>query len=101
MRKLREEREMQYDCLKIYNAEIAIECQIIDFVREHVLSHIAIECQIIDLVREHVLSHFGVEEIKELTEENITEVQGFLDTIGVYNFMGIGSADIMAEWEES
>ena len=83
MRKLREEREMKYDWLKIYNASIAIECQIIDFVREH------------------VLSHFGVEEIKELTEENITEVRGFLDTIGVYNFMGIGYADILAEWEDS
>ena len=60
-----------------------------------------IEAQIIELVHEHVLSHFGVEEVKELTEENITEVQGFWDTIGEYNIMGIGYSDIIAEWEES
>lgn len=83
MRKLREEREMEDHLLKILKAEWNIEAQIIE------------------LVHEHVLSHFGVEEVKELTEENITEVQGFWDTIGEYNIMGIGYSDIIAEWEES
>ena len=83
MRRLKEEREMKYDWLKIYKAEDNIEIQITD------------------LVSEHVLSHFGVEEVKELTEENITEVQAFWDTIGEYNFMGIGYSAIIAEWEES
>jgi hypothetical protein len=51
-------------------------------------------------VSEHVLSHFGVEEVKELTEENITEVQAFWDTMGE-TIMGIGYSNIIADWEES
>lgn len=73
---------MKYDWLKLFKAESNIESQIID------------------LVSEHVLSHFGVEEVKELTEENITEVQAFWDTMGE-TIMGIGYSYIIAEWEES
>ena len=73
---------MKYDWLKLFKAESNIESQIID------------------LVSEHVLSHFGVEEVKELTEENITEVQAFWDTMGE-TIMGIGYSNIIADWEES
>jgi hypothetical protein len=81
MRKLREEREMKYDWPKIYKAEDNIEMQITD------------------LVYDHVLGHFGVEELDELTEENILEVQAFWDDMNEYNCMGIGYSNLINTWE--
>tara|TARA_Y100000389_G_scaffold186649_1_gene207233 strand:- start:2115 stop:2435 length:321 start_codon:yes stop_codon:yes gene_type:complete len=80
-RKLREERKMAYDWPKIHKAEENIEMQITDWVYEH------------------VLEYFGVEEVTDLTEENIIEVQAFWDSLNEYNCMGIGYSSLINNWE--
>jgi len=81
IRKLKEEREMAYDWPKIHKAEENIEMQVTDWVYEH------------------VLEHFGVEEVTDLTKENILEVQAFWDSLHESNCMSIGYSSLINHWE--
>ena len=72
---------MAYDWSKIYKAEENIEMQITDWVYEH------------------VLEHFGVDEVTDLTEENILEVQAFWDNLNEYSCMSIGYSSLINNWE--
>ena len=72
---------MAYDWSKIYKAEENIEMQITEWVYEH------------------VLEHFGVDEVTDLTEENILEVQAFWDNLNEYSCMNIGYSSLINNWE--
>jgi len=81
MRKLREEREMKYDWPRIHKAEENIEHQVTEWVYDH------------------VFEHFGVDEVTELTEEDIQEVEAFRDELNEYSCMGIGYSNLINNWE--
>jgi len=72
---------MAYDWPKIYKAEENIEMQVTDWVYEH------------------VLEYFGVDEVTDLTEENILEVQAFWDNLNEYSCMSVGYSSLINNWE--
>jgi hypothetical protein len=57
------------------------------------------ERDITDDVRTQVCEHYDVEEITELTEEQINEVQAFRDDLNEYSVMQWGFSNIYSEWE--
>jgi hypothetical protein len=57
------------------------------------------ERDITDDVRTQVCEYYGVEEITELTEEQINEVQSFRDELNEYSVMQWGFSNIYSEWE--
>ena len=59
-----------------------------------------IEYQINDIVYDTILSHYEVDEISDLTEENIKEVQSFYDDMNEYSVMCIGFVNLIGTWEE-
>lgn len=59
-----------------------------------------IEYQINDIVYDTILSHYEVDEISDLTEENIKEVQSFYDDMNEYSVMCIGFVNLIGKWEE-
>ena len=81
IRKLKEEREMAYKWPRIHKAEENIEHQVTEWVYDH------------------VFEHFGVEEVTELTEEDVQEVQAFWDSLNEYSCMGIGYSNLINNWE--
>lgn len=58
-----------------------------------------IEMQITDWVYEHVLEHFDVEDVTDLTEENIKEVKNFWYSLHESNCMSIGYSSLINNWE--
>jgi len=54
-----------------------------------------IEYQINDIVYDTILSHYEVDEISDLTEENIKEVQSFYDDMNEYSVMCIGFVNLI------
>lgn len=59
-----------------------------------------IEREVTDNVREYVLEFYGLDEIAELTEEQMNEVQAFRDELNEYSPMQWGFSNIYNEWEE-
>jgi len=57
------------------------------------------ERDITDSVRDYVCNFYGVEEIYELTEEQINEVQDFREELNEYSVMQWGLSSIYSEWE--
>jgi hypothetical protein len=57
------------------------------------------ERDITEDVRTYICEHYSVEEITELTEEQITEVQAFRDELNEYSVMQWGFSNIYSEWE--
>jgi hypothetical protein len=57
------------------------------------------ERDITDDVRTQICEHYGVEEVTELTEEQINEVQVFRDELNEYSVMQWGFSNIYSEWE--
>ena len=58
-----------------------------------------IEREVTDNVREYVLEFYGLDEIAELTEEQMNEVQAFRDELNEYSPMQWGFSNIYNEWE--
>jgi len=58
-----------------------------------------IEREVTDNVREYVLEFYGLDEIAELTEEQMNEVQAFRDELNEYSPMQWGFSNIFNEWE--
>jgi len=57
------------------------------------------ESQITDAVFEYVCEHYGVEEVTELTEEQLNEVAAFRDELNEYSPMQWGFSNLMSQWE--
>ena len=58
-----------------------------------------IENDIYSRVNDQILEHYGVEEVYDLTSEQIEEVQKFADELGEYNIMYSGFMDCINAWE--
>ena len=57
------------------------------------------ERNITEDVFEYVLEHYGVEEVEELTQEQINEVQAYRDELNEYSIMQIGFSNLINQWE--
>jgi hypothetical protein len=56
--------------------------------------------EISDVVIEHVLNHYGVEEIEDLTQEQIDELETYRSCqLGEYSIMQVGYSNIINMWE--
>ena len=56
--------------------------------------------EISDVVIEHVLTHYGVEEIEDLTQEQIEELDTYRSCqLGEYSVMQVGYSNIINMWE--
>ena len=58
-----------------------------------------IEQDIYSRVNDQIIEHYGVEEIYNLTSEQIEELQKFADELGEYNVMYRGFIDCINAWE--
>lgn len=58
-----------------------------------------IESDVTDSVYEYVMEHYGVDEITELTEEQIKEVENFRDELNEYSPMQWGFSNLINHWE--
>ena len=58
-----------------------------------------IESDVTDSVYEYVMEHYGVDEIVELTEEQIKEVENFRDELNEYSTMQWGFSNLINHWE--
>lgn len=58
-----------------------------------------IEHQVTEWVTEHVCEFFEVEEISDLTEEQIDEVIAFQEELNEYSPMQIGYSNVVNQWE--
>ena len=52
-----------------------------------------------DLVYEHVMNHFGVEDIEDLSEEDIGEVETFRLQLSEYSVLQGGYSNLISMWE--
>lgn len=57
------------------------------------------ERDITEDVRTQICEHYNVEEITDLTEEQINEVQAYRDELNEYSVMQWGFSNIYSEWE--
>ena len=56
--------------------------------------------EISEVVIEHVLTHYGVEEIEQLTQEQIDELETYRSCqLGEYSVMQVGYSNIINMWE--
>ena len=56
--------------------------------------------EISDVVIEHVLTHYGVEEIEDLTQDQIDELDTYRSCqLGEYSVMQVGYSNIINMWE--
>ena len=56
--------------------------------------------EIADVVCEHVLTHYGVEEIEDLTQEQIDEIDTYRSCqLGEYSVMQVGYSNLINMWE--
>tara|TARA_B100001057_G_C22781696_1_gene923913 strand:+ start:73 stop:330 length:258 start_codon:yes stop_codon:yes gene_type:complete len=58
-----------------------------------------IESQVTDSVYEYVLEYYGVEEITDLTQEQIEEISGFREELNDYSPMQWGFSNLVNNWE--
>jgi hypothetical protein len=58
-----------------------------------------IESQVTDAVYSYVCEFYGVEEIKELTEDQVNEVMAFRDEFNEYSPMQWGFSNLYNQWE--
>jgi hypothetical protein len=59
-----------------------------------------IERDVTDAVYEYVRDYYDVDEIEDLTEEQIDEVRAFSDEHNEYSPMQIGFSNLFNEWED-
>ena len=52
-----------------------------------------------DLVYEHVMEHFGIEDIEDLSEEQIDEVETFRLQLSEYSVLQGGYSNLIGLWE--
>ena len=52
-----------------------------------------------ELVYEHVLEHFGVDEIEDLSEEQIAEIEVFRLQLSEYSVLQGGYSSLISMWE--
>lgn len=57
------------------------------------------EREITEDVDQHVCDWFGVEDISELTAEQIAEIEVFREDLNEYSVMQIGYSNIISNWE--
>lgn len=58
------------------------------------------ESQICDQVWDHIMTHFGVDEIVEITREQMDEVEEFRDNqLGEYSVLQVGYSNFISAWE--
>ena len=56
--------------------------------------------EISEVVYEHVLTHYGVDEIEDLTQEQINEIDTYRSCqLGEYSIMQAGYSNIINMWE--
>lgn len=59
-----------------------------------------IEREVTDGLWEYICEHYGVEEIADLTEEQINEVESYRDNdLNEYSPLQIGFSNILQNWE--
>jgi len=58
-----------------------------------------IESQVTDWVYDHVMEWFGVDDIVELTTEQIQQVEAFRDELNEYSPMQWGFSNLINNWE--
>ena len=59
-----------------------------------------IESQINDSVSDYVCEYYGVEEISELTEEQINEISTFRDEmLSEFSVMQTGFSNLISQWD--
>ena len=54
-----------------------------------------IEAQVTDSVYEYVCEFYGIEDIEELTHEQLSEIEGFRDSLNEYSVMQIGFSNLI------
>ena len=60
-----------------------------------------IEQQSVDWVYEYVCEFYDVEDIEELTEEQINEIDKYRDGLSSYSVMQFGFSNIINQWESA
>ena len=58
-----------------------------------------IESDVTDRVFEYVCEYYNVEEITDLTEEQISEIDAFRDKLNEFSVMQIGFSNLVNQWE--
>lgn len=58
-----------------------------------------IESDVTDRVFEYVCEYYKVEEITDLTEEQISEIDAFRDKLNEFSVMQIGFSNLVNQWE--
>ena len=59
-----------------------------------------VERDVTDSVYEYVCEHYGIEEVDELTPEQLTEVEAFRDELNEYSVMQIGFSNLINYMED-
>ena len=65
-----------------------------DWLRRHKWEE-NIEAQVTDSVYEYVCEFYGIEDIEELTHEQLSEVEGFRNRLNEYSVMQIGFSNLI------
>lgn len=60
-----------------------------------------IENDVTDRVFEYVCEYYEVEDILDLTEEQISQVQDFRDKLNEFSVMQIGFSNLIMQWEDN
>ena len=58
-----------------------------------------IESDVTDRVFEYVCEYYNVEEITDLTEEQISEIDAFRDKLNEFSVMQMGFSNLVNQWE--
>ena len=58
-----------------------------------------IESDVTDRVFEYVFEYYGVEELSELTQEQISQIEDFRDKLNEFSVMQIGFSNLINQWE--
>ena len=58
-----------------------------------------IESDVTDRVFQYVYEYYNVEEITDLTEEQISEIDAFRDKLNEFSVMQIGFSNLVNQWE--
>jgi len=60
-----------------------------------------IENDVTDRVFEYVCEYYEVEDILDLTEEQISELEDFRDKLNEFSVMQIGFSNLIMQWEDN
>lgn len=58
-----------------------------------------IERDVTDAVYEYVCEYYGIEEVDEITEEQLEEIEAFRDELNEYSLMQIGFSNLISHVE--